>query len=178
MQLGIEEFYPSISKELLLKAVTYTKTLVNISDEEINTIMHSRKSLLFNNTDTWIKKNGDPDFDVTMGSFDGAELCELVGLYILHILGEKYGKHRIGLYRDDGLACFGYTSGPQADRIRKDFIKIFKEDFDLSITCETNLKVVNVLDVTLNLTTGKYKPYNKPDNNPLYINIHSNQFQI
>ena len=122
-------------------------------------------------TDIWIKKNGDPDFDVTMGSFDGAELCELVGLYILHILGAKYGKHRIGLYRDDGLACFGYTSGPQVDRIRKDFIKIFKEDFNLSITCETNLKAVNFLDVTLNLTTGKYQPYNKPDNNPLYINI-------
>ena len=120
------------------------------------------------------KKNGDPDFDVTMGSFDGAELCKLVGLYILHILGEKYGKHRIGLYRDDGLACFGYTSGPQADRIRKDFIKIFKEDFDLSITCETNLKAVNFLDETLNLTTGKYQPYNKPDNNSLYIDIFSN----
>ena len=106
MQFDIEEFYPSISKELLLKAITYAKTLVNISDEEINTIMHSRKSLLFNNTDIWIKKNGDTDFDVTMGSFDGAELCELVGLYILHILGEKYGKHRIDLYRDDRLACF------------------------------------------------------------------------
>ena len=95
------------------------KTLVNISDEEINTIMRSRKFLLFNNTDIWIKKNGDPNFDVTMGSFDGAELCELVGLYILPILGEKYGKHRIGLYRDDELACFGYTSGPQDDRIIK-----------------------------------------------------------
>ena len=83
------------------------------------------------------KNNGDPDFDVTMASFDDAELCELVGLYILLILGEKYGKHRIGLYRDDRLACFGYTSGHQADRIRKDFIEIFKEDFDLSITCET-----------------------------------------
>ena len=57
--------------------------------KKINTIMHSRKSLLFNNTDIWIKKNGDSDFNVTMGSFDGAELCELVGLYILHILGEK-----------------------------------------------------------------------------------------
>ena len=60
------------------------------------------------------------------------------------------------------------------NRIRKDFIKIFKEDFDLSITCETNLKAVNFLDVTLNLTTGKYQPYNKPNNNPLYINILSN----
>ena len=106
-----------------------------------------------------------------MGNFDGAELCEVVGLYNLQILDEKYGKHRIVLYRDDGLACFGYTSGPRADRIRKDFIKIFKEDFDLSITCETNLKVLNFLNVTLNLTTGKYQPYNKPDTNPLYINI-------
>ena len=77
----------------------------------------------------------------------------------------------LSLQLHDGLACFGYTSGPQADRIRKDFIKIFKEDFNLTITCETNLKAVNFLDVTLNLTTGKYQPYNKPDNNPLYINI-------
>ena len=120
------------------------------------------------------KKKWRPRLDVTVGSFDGAELCKLVGLYTLHILGEKYEKHRIGLYRDDGLACFGYTSGPQADRIRKDFIKILKKDFDLSIICETYLKAVNFLDVALNLTTGKYQPYNKPDNNPLYINILSN----
>ena len=33
------------------------------------------------------------------------------------------------------------------------------------------MKAVNFLDVTLNLTTGKYQPYNKPDNNPLHINI-------
>ena len=35
MQFDIEEFYPSISKELLLKALTYAETY-----EEINTIMH------------------------------------------------------------------------------------------------------------------------------------------
>ena len=99
---------------------------------------------------------------------------EPLGLYILHILGEKYGKHRIGLYGDDGLDCFEYTRGPEADRIRKDFINTFKEDFNLSITCETTLKAVNFLAITLNLITGKYQPYNKPVNNPLYINILSN----
>ena len=109
-----------------------------------------------------------------MGSFDGTELCELVGLYILHILAGKYGEHSIGLYCDDRLVCFGYTSGPLADRITKDFTKIFKEDFDPSITWEKTLKAVNFLDVTLNLTTGKYQTYNKPDNNALYINILSN----
>ena len=33
MQFDTEEFYPLISKELLLKAITHAKTL-NISDEE------------------------------------------------------------------------------------------------------------------------------------------------
>ena len=109
-----------------------------------------------------------------MGSYDGAEICELVGLYILHKLGEKYGKERIGLYRDDGLACFKNTSGPEVERIRKAFIKLFKNEFSLNIVSDANIKVVNFLDLTLNLSTGKYEPYNKPDKKPLYINVKSN----
>ena len=30
-----------------------------------------------------IKKKNNPEFDFTMGSFDGAETSELVGLYLL-----------------------------------------------------------------------------------------------
>ena len=41
-----------------------------------------------------------------MGSYDGAEVCELVGAYILNALATKYDKEQIGLYRDDGLAVF------------------------------------------------------------------------
>ena len=78
-----------------------------------------------------------------MGSFDIVELCELLGLYILHILSEKYRKHRGGLYHNDRLPCFEYTSGTQADRIRKNSIQIFKEYFDFSIACETNLKATS-----------------------------------
>ena len=109
-----------------------------------------------------------------MGSYDGTEICELVGSYILHVLGEKYWKDKIGLYRDDGLACFTNINGSQAERIRKEFISIFKTELRLSITSETNLKIVNFLDVTLNLNTGTHETYNKPKNNPLYINISSN----
>ena len=79
------------------------------------------------------KKGGGKDFDVTMGSFDGAEICEVVGLYILHELGEKYGKERIALYRDDGLACFENTSDPEVERIKKAFIKLFKNEFSLNL---------------------------------------------
>ena len=47
----------------------------------------------------WIKKSGDSNFDVTMGSFDGAKLCELVGLFILYTIANEYGLNTAGLYR-------------------------------------------------------------------------------
>ena len=110
-----------------------------------------------------------------MGNFDGAEICELVGVYILNVIGKKYGKERVGLYgEDDSLACSENVSGPQAESIRKDVIKICKQEFDFNITSETNFKIVNFLDVALNLSTGKYQPYSKTDNDSLYINVNSN----
>ena len=92
MQYRIEEFYPSISEDVLKKALDHAKTFVDISSEEEETIMHCGKSLLLNNTDIWIKKEGNKDSDVTMGSFDGAEICDLVGLNILHILSTNTEK--------------------------------------------------------------------------------------
>ena len=66
-----------------------------------------------------MKNSGDNSFDVTMGSFDGAEICELVGLYILHLLGDQLGVDNVDLYRDDGLARFHGMDGPTSDRVRK-----------------------------------------------------------
>eukprot|EP00794_Sanderia_malayensis_P012450 gene12450-biopygen9924 len=168
----IENFYPSITEDLLKNALSFAKTYCKITDEDTNIIMHARKSILFNNGTTWVKKDSNL-FDVTMGSFDGAEICELVGLFILNKLATKYGKDNIGLYRDDGLAIFKNISGPQADRIRKDITKYFKQH-GLNITIQTNLKIVNYLDVTFNLTNESYYPYRKPNNLPLYINTKSN----
>ena len=53
-------------------------------------------------------------------------------------------------------------------------IRTFPEKFGLKITITTNLKTVNFLDVTLNLCTGKYQPYKKPNDTPTYINVNSN----
>ena len=52
----------------------------------------------------WQKK-GDTTFDVTMGSYDDAEICELVGSFLLSQLQNI----NIGLYRDDGLAISNAT---------------------------------------------------------------------
>ena len=73
--------------------------------------MHSHRSLLFDKDSVWVKKN-NLNFYATIGSYDGAESCELTGLYILSIMGSEFGKEKIGLYQDDGLGCFQNISGP------------------------------------------------------------------
>ena len=39
-----------------------------------------------------------------MGTYDGAEVSGLVGIFIRYQISRKYNKSNIGLYRDDGLA--------------------------------------------------------------------------
>ena len=171
VQFDIVDFYPSISEELFNKSVDYAKNFTNISDDEMRLLRHCKKSFLFDENSTWVKKAGSQDFDVTMGSYDGAETCELVGLYILDKISPILSTS--GLYRDDGLAVLKNANGHQADKIRKEIIKIFK-CLGLNITIQVNLKTVNFLDVTFNLLDGTYQPYHKPNETPIYININSN----
>ena len=108
--------YPSISKDLLINAFNnFAKSITHIDAKIIKTILHARKSLLFNKNEVWVKKD-NPDFDLTMGSFDGEEVCELEGLYLLDILRQEFGDNKIGLYRDDGLSCFQNLSGPEYEK--------------------------------------------------------------
>ena len=79
----------------------------------------------------------------------------------------------VGLYRDDGLGVLRNLSRPQVDKNRKYLIKIFK-DCGLSITCQTNIKIADFLDIRLNLNNSSIGPYMKPNNNPVYINKESN----
>ena len=99
----IESFYPLISPELFHKAINFVKTIRDIPDKDISIIMQSRRTLLFNNKEPWLKKSGNEEFDVPMGCFDGAEVCELVGVYILHLLRTVMRKENVGLYRHSGL---------------------------------------------------------------------------
>ena len=65
-----------------------------------------------------LKKSGNEEFDVPMECFDGAEVCELVGVYILHLLKTVMRKENVGLYRDDGLGILRNSSGPEIERKR------------------------------------------------------------
>ncbi|GFS14456.1 hypothetical protein ElyMa_004907600 [Elysia marginata] len=50
---------------------------------------------------------------------------------------------------------------------------IFKNN-GLSINIEAKYEYVDFFDVTLNLSTGTYKPYKKPNDTLCYIHAHSN----
>ena len=163
------EFYPSISENLLKEALKWAENLVDISAEEIKTILDTKKSILFNNNQAWVKK-GNKLFNVTMGSFDGAEVAELVGLFLLSKLSCL--NLNIGLYRDDGLAVCKLKPR-QAELTRKKLCKIFQE-YGLRITSTANVKNVNFLDINMDLQRGIHKPYMKPNDQPIYVDVQSN----
>ena len=107
---------------------------------------NTRKSLLFSDQQIWIERDSAL-FDVTMGAYDGAKVCELVGNYLFYELSKLYEKKDIGLYGDDGLAVCKSKRGPESEKIKKSIQAIFREN-ELKITIQCNLKIVDYLDVT------------------------------
>ena len=122
----IESFYPSITHELFNRSIEFARNITSTNDEELEIIFQARRTILFNSGNPWVKKNGDGDFDVPMGCYDGAEVCELVGAFMLNCLEHVFTKDEIGLYKDDGLGIIRNASGPEIDRKRKRIINIFK----------------------------------------------------
>ena len=72
-------------------------------------------------------EKGESNFDVSMGAYDGAEVCELIGVFMSSLLSKHMKKNHIGLYRDDGLTVLTNTSGQEAENLKKKFQKLFKE---------------------------------------------------
>ena len=63
-------------------------------------------------------------FDVAMGAYDGVEVCELVGTFLLEKVSEICNEGDIGWYTDDGLAVFRNKSGTQLERKKTEIAKI------------------------------------------------------
>ena len=87
LKFDVVDFYPSIMESLLNNSINFAKTKFDY----VNIIRHAKNSLLFENNAVWIKKSDNDNniFDFSMGSCDGAEICELVGLYMLNYNSKK-----------------------------------------------------------------------------------------
>ena len=102
----------------------YAMQFTTVSDEDVEINTHSRKTLLFDENETWIKRCHSLMFNVPVGCYDRAEVCELVGLFTLSKLSSEFPNDGIGLYRDDGLAVLKNINARSADKARKVFCNL------------------------------------------------------
>ena len=166
----IVDYYPSISAELLDRALNWSSHFATISEDDRALFHHTRNSILFHEGSLWIKK-GERNFDIAQGSWDGAEVTDLVGLYLLSKL-QHLDEMNSGLYRDDMLGVT-QLQGKDAERLKQKIIKVFQDE-SLTVKIEVNKKVVDYLNVTLSLLDGTHRDYMKPGQVLNYVHQHSN----
>ena len=106
---------------------SFLKLDSTIDDKDLRLIMHCRKYVLFFGNETWKMKSAESYSDVTMDSFDGAEICELVALYIQSKLENILFKTNFGLNQDDGLILLRNLYGHKMDKKRNNIMKILKD---------------------------------------------------
>ena len=173
IKFDIVDFYSSITKEILLNALKFASnfTAVHRNDKEI--IMHSCKTVLKSNGQTWVKKHNDNLFDIPMGAFHRAEVCELVGLYLLNSIRNIIKQNDVGIYRDDGLIVIPRMPNRKLETLRKKLQGLFRKE-GFTITVQIGITKTEFLDTYLDLECETYQPYKKPNSAILYINKNSN----
>ena len=75
MQFDICDFYANITEDILRGALEYAKQHTKVTSDEAKIIFQMKKAFIFKDGKPWIKK-GNRLFDVTMGFWDGGEICE------------------------------------------------------------------------------------------------------
>ena len=98
-------------------------------------------------------------FELSLAINDGAEVCDLVGLFLLSELKKLNKNVELGCYKDDGLAVSKLTS-KQTETLKKKMRATFRK-FGLEITIEANKKTVQFLNVEFHLETSQYRPFLK-----------------
>ncbi len=106
-----------------------------------------------------------------MGAPDGAEVCELVGIYLLSKIRDILPANSFGLYRDDGLVALRDSNGPLLERTRKALITLFRTE-GLKITISPPSDSVDYLDVTFR-SDGSFRPFRKAEKVTHYVHCQS-----
>ena len=106
-----------------------------------------------------------------MGSLDSAEVCELVGLFLLSQMENLIPRSQLGLERENGLAVVNLP-GPDVERLSK-YVKLLFSKHNLKITTTVNTQTTDFLDVLFDLQTGLHRPFKKATSNPIYVHPNS-----
>ena len=92
IQFDVIEFYPFITENFLEEVIVFAKQPREIAEKDLGIIKHCRKSLFYQEDETWKKKDSESCFDVTMRSNDGAEIVNLLEFCFYHSFQIFYRK--------------------------------------------------------------------------------------
>ena len=87
---------------------------MDITDEEGEIILACRKSILSDNHRTLVD-----NFDVPMGTYDSAQVADLIGIHILDTFGHIVNLKQVGLYWDDVIIFVPNSSILKTSKIQK-----------------------------------------------------------
>ena len=173
VNFDIQKFYPTINIGHLKNAICFSEQITKISEDDIKIIKHTCNLVLTYNGKLWIKKDQESTFNVLMGSYFGAELCDLIGLYILDNLINEYETVQIRIYRDVGLVIIRFNNNHELENKKKRTIKIIT-DIGYNMTIDVGMTRCNVLDISQDLANKCQMPFKKENSCINYINKCSN----
>lgn len=74
-------------------------------------------------------------------------------------------------FLDDAPFATRGLSKSKLNKLRKDLGRFIKDFFSINVIFDVNFKVIKFLDVTLQLNTGLFSSFPKPNNRISYINV-------
>ena len=105
-------------------------------------------------------EKSNSEFNIQMGSWDGAESTDIVGLFLLDKLSKiKVSGYsmNVGIYRDDCLLVTKLT--PRLTQKLTEKLQELFDEYDLTIVTDANHKKINFLDIYMDLEKGSYSSY-------------------
>ena len=96
-----------------------------------------------------------------------------MGCVLLYNINKIVDPYSHGLYLKDGLIIVDKSTPRKCDNIRKRLHRLFDE-FGFKLEIQTDLKIADYLDITLNLYNRTVSPFRKKNQNLHYVDMRSN----
>ena len=115
-------------------------------------------------------KTSSGNFEITMGSYHGAECTDLVGNYIMNCISDLNLPVKVGLYRDDMIGYSCARSLRIVEDCRKKIFRCFKE-LGLTIVFTPPSRIITFLDIVFDFQKRTFGV--NPKDEIIYVNSDS-----
>ena len=107
-----------------------------------------------------------------ISAYERAEISELMGCLVLYNIDNIVDPNSHGLYSDNSLIILDKSTPRKFDNIRKKLHRLFDE-FGFKLEIQTDLKIIDYLDIMLNLNNRTVSPFRKNNQNLHFVNMGS-----